>query len=76
MPLFVAEFQFRYNKCENADIWGKAIKLMTLRPNWIAIASCIYINRPPRCLNLQHLKNPNPQRNLPPGLGGTNHGAS
>jgi hypothetical protein len=25
MPLFVAEFQFRYNKCENADIWGKAI---------------------------------------------------
>jgi hypothetical protein len=38
MPLFVAEFQFRYNKCENADIWGKAIKLMTLRPNWIAIA--------------------------------------
>jgi len=38
MPLFVAAFQFRYNKCENADIWGKAIKLMTLRPNWIAIA--------------------------------------
>jgi len=34
MPLFVAEFQFRHNKCENADIWGKAIKLMTLRPNW------------------------------------------
>jgi hypothetical protein len=33
MPPFVAKFQFRYNKCENADIWGKAIKLMTHRPN-------------------------------------------
>ena len=56
MPLFVAEFQFRYNRCENADIWGKAIKLMTLRPSWIAIASCIFINCPPRCQNLRHLK--------------------
>jgi len=26
-----------YN-CENADILGKAIKLMTLRPHWIAVA--------------------------------------
>ena len=29
---------------------------MTLRPNWIAIASCLFINCTPRCLNLQHLK--------------------
>ena len=58
MPLFVAEFQFRYNKCENADIWGKAIKLMTLPPNWIAIACCLFINCTPRCLKLRPLKNP------------------
>ena len=29
---------------------------MTLRPNWIAIATCLFINCPSRCLNLQHLK--------------------
>jgi len=26
MPLYVAEFQFRYNNRENADIFGTAIK--------------------------------------------------
>jgi hypothetical protein len=26
MPLYVAEFQFRYNNRENADIFGAAIK--------------------------------------------------
>ena len=26
MPLYVAEFQFRYNNRENADIFGEAIK--------------------------------------------------
>ena len=29
---------------------------MTLRPNWIAIATCLFINCPPRCLNQQRLK--------------------
>jgi len=35
---------------------GDRRALMTLRPNWIAIATCLFINCPPRCLNLQHLK--------------------
>ncbi len=26
LPLYVAEFQFRYNNRENADIFGEAIK--------------------------------------------------
>jgi hypothetical protein len=74
MPLFVAEFQFRYNKCENADIWGKAIKLMTLPRigSRSRAASSSIARRDVKTCDTSKIR----MLTVTPGIGGTNHGAS
>ncbi len=51
LPLYLAEFQFRYNNRNNPDIFGSAVSRMLKRPNWRMLLH--HASRRPVQLNLQ-----------------------